>query len=316
MKLKFKPNDSTINDNNNNNNDDINTNPNVFSYNQYLLSQIENYKEKINKNLDYILEKYVELIIDYIKFITEKINIKKNYYYRFIFVRGLDTITSVFKIMLYYTKNVDLTYYHSQKAFYFYVEFIEQISTDQNSFLQLSSREASLFVYKKTIFEINIEIKKNVRECTVEEKDILIKLDNFIDLYKHLVLFFLKDYSLLVKNNVNVYVNDNNNDNDNDNLLNACDSLKLFNKKICNYNIFSEQFKCLYLLLDKLFEHDYHIINSKLLFEIIDSFLKKLSLKKDKDICENIYNKLLVSENIQQHLSLDNSKVFLNWIFA
>ena len=325
MKLKFKPTDSIINDNNDNNdtndNDNlvINTNPNVFSYNQYLLSQLENYKEKINKNLDYILDKYVELIIDYIKFITEKINIKRNYYYRFIFVRGLDTITSVFKIMLYYTKNVDLTYYHSQKAFYFYVEFIEQISTDQNSFLQLSSREASLFVYKKTIFEINIEIKKNVREPTLEEKDILIKLDNFIDLYKHLVLFFLKDYSLLVKNNVNVY--DNNNDNNNL-LLNACDSLKIFNKKVCNYNIFNEEFKCLHLLLDKLFDDDCNIINVnvnvKTFFEIIESFFKKLSVKKDKDkdIYEHIYNKILTCENIQQYLYLNNSKVFLNWIFS
>jgi len=317
MKLKFKPNDAIINDDKNNSdniNSDINNliiNANIFSYNQYLLSQIENYKEKINKNLDYILEKYVELIIDYIKFINEKINIKRNFYYKFIFVRGLNTITSVFKIMLYYTKNVDLTYYHSQKAFYFYVEFIEQISTDQNSFLQLSSREACLFVYKKTIFEINIEIKKNIKIPTVEEKDILIKLDDFVELYKHFVIFFFKDYSL---------INNNNENNENDYYLNVCNSLKIFNKKISNYNINNQQFKCIHLILDKIMDSEYNIINLQILFEILDLFLKKISLKKDKDkdkdkeIYENIYNKIFVCENIHEYLG--NSKIFLNWIFT
>jgi hypothetical protein len=100
MKIKVKNNTSEINI--------------PFSYNQYSLNQNDNYKEKINKDLSYILNKYVELIIEYIKFITEKINIKKNNYFTFIFIRGYDTITSVFKIMLYYTKNVDLTFYHCQ----------------------------------------------------------------------------------------------------------------------------------------------------------------------------------------------------------
>ena len=54
-----------------------------------------------------------------------------------------------------------MTYFHSQKSFYFYVEFIGQISEDQHSFLHLSSKDASIFVYKKTIFEINDEIIKN-----------------------------------------------------------------------------------------------------------------------------------------------------------
>ena len=161
-----------------------------FSYNQYLLSQIENYKDKINKDISYILEKYVELMMDYIKFISEKINIKKNNYFKFIFIRGYDTISSVFKLMLFYTKNVDLTYYHSQKAFYFYVEFIEQISTDQNSFLQLSSREACLFVYKKTIFEINLEIKKKIKDSSLEEKTILNQLY----------------YNIILKSNLNYLV--------------------------------------------------------------------------------------------------------------
>ena len=59
-----------------------------------------------------------------------------------------------------YTKNLDLTVYHCKKAYLFYVEFIGQIGDDNNSYLQLNSKDATLFVYKKTIFEINNEYRK------------------------------------------------------------------------------------------------------------------------------------------------------------
>jgi hypothetical protein len=97
---------------------------------------------------------------EYILFITENLKNKNKVYLKFIIIRGLDTITNVFNLILFYTKNLDTTYFHSQKAFYFYVEFIEQISNDKNSFLNLSSRDAIMYVYKKTIFLINQDNKK------------------------------------------------------------------------------------------------------------------------------------------------------------
>lgn len=262
-----------------------------FSYNQYLLNQIDNYKEILNKDLNYILTKYIELIIEYIKFITEKINIKQYNYYRFIFIRGYDTITSVFKIMLYYTKNVDLTYYHSQKAFYFYVEFIEQISTDQNSFLQLSSREASLFVYKKTIFDINLEKKKNINECSSDEKNIFTKLDNYISIYKNIILCCLKHLNLIETNNVN----------------NICNNFKKYSQNKDLLGISVLQFTCINLLLDKLMDFN---INIDLLFEIIELFIKKINNKKN--IYESIKGKLL-DNNIINYI--DNSQMLIDWIF-
>jgi hypothetical protein len=264
-----------------------------FSYNQYLLNQIENYKEKINRDLSYILNKYVELIIEYIKFITEKINIKKNKYFTFIFIRGYDTITAVFKIMLYYTKNVDLTFYHCQKAFYFYVEFIEQISTDQNSFLQLSSREASLFVYKKTIYEINLEYKKNMKDCCSEDKMILDKLDNFLYLNKNIVLCFIKYFNNLESENINLLCE----------YLNSCNE----NKNILNLT--SIQFNCLHLLLDQLIDKTQNISFS-LFFEIITLFVSKIISKKN--IGENL--KVQIMDNDLTNY-LTDSKQFINWLF-
>ena len=91
---------------------------------------------------------------------------------------------------------MDISYFHSQKAYYFYVEFIEQITNDNNTFLQLSSRDASLYVYKKTIFEINMEFKKKIElSFTPEEKQKYFLLSNYIQVYKILFSKFLDFYS-------------------------------------------------------------------------------------------------------------------------
>ena len=106
------------------------------------------------------MAKYSELLIEYTKFIVENIQIKNKSYSKFIIIRGLDTITNVFTTILYYTKNLDLTFFHCQKSYYFYVEFISQISEAEKLFLQLSSRDASTYVYKKTLFDLNNSVLK------------------------------------------------------------------------------------------------------------------------------------------------------------
>ena len=136
---------------------------------QYDLNNADNYLCNMNCDVSNILEKYIILLFEYMLFLFEKIKItkKKVAYFRYIFERGFDTITRVFTGLIEYTKNIDLAFYHSQKAFYFYIEFIEQISDVQNSFLQLTSRDAVMFVYKRTIFEVNKEMVKPSHEgCT------------------------------------------------------------------------------------------------------------------------------------------------------
>ena len=129
---------------------------------QYSLYTIENYNANLNSTINDILNKYNLLIIEYFK-----LNIKGIREW----TRGLETISHVFEIMLYYTKNLDMTYYHSQKAFYFYNEFVNQIIEDPNNYLQLSSKDATLFVYKKTIFEINAQIQKSTNHSIIIESD-------------------------------------------------------------------------------------------------------------------------------------------------
>ena len=134
--------------------------PPKTEYIQYLLYNVENYKPLIQNTAQEILTKFTEMMIEYMRLIAEKTNIKNKQYYIFIFERGIETLIHIFSMIFYYTKNLELTFYHSQKAYYFYVEFIEQISDDNITFLQLSSRDALMFVYQNLlkIYMISIQI--------------------------------------------------------------------------------------------------------------------------------------------------------------
>jgi hypothetical protein len=162
----------------------------------YVLYNNENYYPAIHNTSQEILTKFIEVLIEYMRLISEKINIKKKQYYIFIFERGIETLIHIFSMIFYYTKNLELTFYHSQKAYYFYIEFIEQISDDTITFLQLSSRDALMFVYKKTIFEINNDIKKKCVPLTKDEQIIIDYIDINIPIYKKLIKLMLthKDF--------------------------------------------------------------------------------------------------------------------------
>jgi len=152
-----------------------------------------NYKEEIQSDNHYILDKCALLITEYFVYLDEKVNVKNKAYYNYILMRGLDTIMHVFNGMLFHTKNVDLAVYHSQKAFYFYVEFIEQIMDTQNSFLKLSSRDASLFVYKRTLFEVYAEYIKpglNPDALVITMKC----LNVYCSMYKMVVAYFVNNH--------------------------------------------------------------------------------------------------------------------------
>ena len=154
----------------------------------FSLHNNENYRKELEPEIRDILKKISELFINYFKFITGNIKLTKSNFSRFIITRGLDTIINVFNNILFYTKNLDLTYFHCQKAFYFYVEFVGQISEDEKMILQLTSRDATTYVYKKTIFELNNEIRKNneyISDYTRLKLDII---NSYIDLYKTLLL--------------------------------------------------------------------------------------------------------------------------------
>tara|TARA_B100001250_G_C19772722_1_gene777986 strand:+ start:626 stop:1459 length:834 start_codon:yes stop_codon:yes gene_type:complete len=142
------------------------------------LFDIKNYNKKLLESEDIITSKYCELITEYIFHLCENIIIQNHEYFIFILIRGLNSLKHIFNTLLLYTKNFELTMYHCKKAYLFYVEFIGQIGDDSHSYLQLNSKDATLFIYKKTIFEINNEYRKQF-VLKKEEKEIFEYIHKF-----------------------------------------------------------------------------------------------------------------------------------------
>ena len=150
--------------------------------NIYSLNNIENYRKTIECELGEVTKIYGDLLIEYLIFISENIKVKNSSFSRFIIIRGLDTITNVFLNIFNATKNIGLAYFHCQKSFYFYVEFVGQISEDEKTFLQLTSRDATTYVYKKTVFDINNEFKKQNEFISHEFKEKMDIIKSYINL--------------------------------------------------------------------------------------------------------------------------------------
>jgi hypothetical protein len=276
------------------------TNQTLSDNSQFMLYSISNYKPSIEHSVSEILNKFVNILIEYMRFISEKIIMKNKKYYCFIFERGIETLIHVFSVIFYYTKNLNLTFYHTQKACYFYVEFIEQISDDNVTFLQLSSRDAILFVYKKTIFDINNEYKKGIQEPTEEENIILSKINSYICVYKSIVLFITKHNDFKYENKTN-YINI------------CCDSIKCIsetlNKNKINPDII--RINCIYLFVTLL---DDKLIEINDFFKLLDEFIKKTISKKkfdEKVIKNNIYD-----VEIQNLIDDNKLNKIVEWIFT
>jgi hypothetical protein len=232
------------------------------------------------------------------RFISEKIMMKNKPYYRFIFERGLETLIHVFSVIFYYTKNLELTFYHTQKAYYFYIEFIEQISDDNVTFLQLSSRDAILFVYKKTIFDLNNEYRKNIQEPTAEEKNILATVDTYTYIYKSIVLFIINHNGFKYENK-NDYINK------------SCDAIEFISGTLNKNKIKPNYIECVHLFITLLDDKKLEILD---FFRTLDEFIKKLISKKKFD--EKVIKNKIYDSEINNFVNHNELNKIVEWIFS
>ena len=253
--------------------------------NNFSLQNLDNYKKNIDNTSCEITEKYYMLIAEYFKFITENLKTKNSNFAKFIITRGLDTITNVFNNIFYYTKNIDLTYFHCQKSYYFYVEFVGQISEDEKMFLQLSSRDASLYVYKKTIYEINCEFKKNVVIDSPTRERLAI-VNTYINIYKTFIYKIIQTDYLSKNLNKNIEI------------------FEKICKKINKTNLNNENVVLLNTIIDKFY---FTILDTDYFFDTIQEFMKKMKpthLKK--------YEKKLSTEEMRENLN-ESPEKFIMW---
>jgi hypothetical protein len=253
----------------------------------YSLQNADNFKKELDCDIEDAVEKLSTLLLDYLRFITEHIKLRQTNFARFIIIRGLDTIVNVFNYILLYTKNIDVTYFHCQKAFYFYVEFVSQISEDEKMFLQLSSRDASTYVYKKTMFEINNEFKKNSEHMSDYTKLKVNIINSHIHLYTSLLLHIINT--------------------DFRNLQHITELESLYKKinKVHDKTLIHK----LNIVIDKLY---YDVKDTSVLCNITKLIIKQLI--KKPTILDNINNKFLCEDFVDK--VKESSDKFVCWFLT
>lgn len=276
---------------------------------QYALHNPENFRNSINHNSVEICSKYITIIIEYLKFSVENTtNIKPQNCLNYIIVRGIETLTNVFNNILFFTKNLGITFFHSQKAYYFYIEFIGQISGSQNTFLQLSSRDATLYVYKKTLYELHNDLKRNI----VQTKEDATKLD------------ILQKNGMLFKNIINTIINKNDFSNANsletkittiDKLEKICNQInKLTNSINVNGDIVktTDKINVMYNFVDNIGNNE--TLNTEKYLDILELYFKKAS--KNIDLINHEYSiKKIIDLNFNDKLTYYCPNDFVNYLF-
>ena len=264
--------------------------------------EIQNYNKTLTNSNGIILSKFCEVINEYLFHITENIIIQNREYYIFILLRGLTTIKHIFNTMLLYTKNLDLTIYHTKKAYLFYVEFIGQMSVDTNSYLQLNSKDATLFVYKKTIFEINNEYRKQFILNNDEKEQF-----KLIDVFSKLVIEMFEtviynenfkgetriSYMMYIQKMINKAVN----------------KIIIMDKKVKEKIDICEK----YLFYKNLLKNKCIIMDECLFFNLSNLFFKKI--QNDTDISIEDIGKKMYHKDSGEKIVTKTPLKFTNWLF-
>ena len=142
-----------------------------------------------------ICSHYRQIVIEYFDAaVKQQANmlIKHNDIFKYILIRGLETITHVFVLVMHYTHNIDAACYHSQRGIILYLEFISQIHESVNNFLKMTSRDAVMYVYKKTIFLLKRELVRGEIINKSNDNTMSDTVCSDIDVYKRDISFYLQ----------------------------------------------------------------------------------------------------------------------------
>lgn len=173
--------------------------PSVHS-NNFSLHNVDNYLKVVNKDTR-LLREYTYLIYEFLQLCSINITIKNIDYLKFVIIKGIESISHIFNTIFLYSKNIELTKYHCSKASHYYLEFIGQIGEDSHSFLQLSSKDAILFIYKKTIYDINNSFRKEFN-TSPEDEYVLLTVKTETSLINN-ILFLLLEKDVFI--DINTY---------------------------------------------------------------------------------------------------------------
>ena len=262
----------------------------------------KNYNVVLNNDIYFkSVNIYINIGNQCVKYLLNNLKTTNIEYLNFIINRGLKTLEHVHNFLFMYAKNDELIEHHLEKAYLYYVEFVTQIGEDNNSFIKLNSKDATLFVYKKTIYDINNDYRNKIK-LYEKDKIYLNKISNFVEIYNNIL--FNKTI-IIIKNTENTEeiiksFNKNN---------------KEFDKIISNvYNIFikSDYVNFTKVLMDILYE----LMNNNMKIERYLKILTLLTNKyKKKEIKHEKINKKLYDDKNDKKMNMSELK-YINWLYS
>jgi len=211
------------------------------------LLDVGNYKKELNSETFHkCVNLYINIGNHCVKYLLSNLKTTNKKYLNFIIKRGLTTLEHVHNLLFIYTKNENLVSHHLEKAYLYYVEFVSQIGEDTNQFIKLNSKDATLFVYKKTIYDINTDYKKDMR-LTANDMKFANMMKNFTEIYNDVIFNMI---TLM-----------------NNNLVTNVDKLK----KYMEYN---KKFEKIILNIYDIFLNSDHANFIKIMNEFMDDLIK------------------------------------------
>ena len=154
----------------------------------YNLKLEETYEIFLDNSIKEVIINYTTLLNYYVIYSIENIKSKNIN----IFNKGFSLIANVFITILMYTKSLNTTIHHTQKAILYYIEYITQITDkDENMFFNLTLKDAIVYVYTKTIYDINENVRSKHIMTKYENRNFKV-MHEIIENYNNLILFVSK----------------------------------------------------------------------------------------------------------------------------
>ena len=285
-----------------------------MSTNNIILYNPENYNSSfVTKDSQIYFIKYLELLNEFLLHISENIVVQDNEYQLFIMKRGIDTLRHIYTTLLMYTRNLELTTHHVQKSYCYYVEFISQISDENHSFLKLNSKDATLFVYKKTIFDINQEYRKTF-DVEIDETEMLLSLNHNIKCYNDFVIYILQKNNAVLSEELNETISIS----DVKSTVFVIKYGSVIGRYIFEITSNEEAYKDLFKILSNATYYlcKYNITSTKItaiLQTLFKKYINKLAKNSTPDTLHDSMDRKLMSDQMNERIYFTPIKI-VNWL--
>ena len=130
-----------------------------------------------------LIHDYNSIITDFLNKMTNISFIPNDTEYDCMLYVGINIIHRVYEYVLFKLENVKSSHYYSEKAYVYFIEYMEQMYVNGLS-QNINHNEAILFIYKKTIFELHNENMDTMTNIITLNNDIF--NDNYIKYIKNI----------------------------------------------------------------------------------------------------------------------------------